>query len=162
MKLVSLFRREGGDDFFEARIAAERIPKGIESKIGWRDPSGHFEEVRQCGDRRVMIAKARLNLRECSLSPRLVYCIVVVVFDRPLRLLERLFLFSKPGVGESKSVRCSIRVWRNRRIRFRFNRFDRPRKTSTRILIPPCPLLTKTKLHQGEFGNTVERLSRGN
>ncbi len=88
----------------------------------------------------IEIPETRLNLRECSLRRRLVYRIVVVVFDRPLRLLERLFLFSKPGVGESKSVRCSIRVWRNRRIRFRFNRFDRPRKTSTRILIPPRPL----------------------
>jgi hypothetical protein len=27
-KISLLFRREGGDDFFEARIAAERVPKG--------------------------------------------------------------------------------------------------------------------------------------
>src|SRR2546423_12515692 len=118
--------------------------------------------MRKSGDGGIEIAEASLNLCERGQSPRLVHRIVVVVFDRLLRLLERLFFFSKPGVGESKNVRCSIRVWRNRRIRFRFNRFDRPRKTSTRILIPPCPLLTKTELNQSERGNRVERLSRWN
>src|SRR5205807_2519398 len=28
--LAVLFRRKGGDDFFEARIAAERVPKGVQ------------------------------------------------------------------------------------------------------------------------------------
>ena len=29
---LSLFRREGGDDFLNARIAAERLPKGEQLK----------------------------------------------------------------------------------------------------------------------------------
>src|SRR6266536_3903510 len=118
--------------------------------------------MRNSGDGGIEIAETRLNLRECGLRPRLVYCIRLVVFDSTLRLLQRLFLFSKAGVSEGKSIRCAVRVWRNRRIRFRFDRVDRARETSTCILIPPCPLLTKTKLNQSEFGNGVERLSRGN
>src|SRR5882724_11980724 len=118
--------------------------------------------MRKSGDGGIEIAETRLNLRECGLRPRLVYRIRLVVFDSTLRLLQRLFLFSKPGISEGKSIRCAVRVWWNGCIRPGFNRFDRARKTSTCILIPPCPLLTKAKLHQGEFGNTVERLSRGN
>ncbi len=93
---------------------------------------------------------------------RLVHRIVVVVFDRALRLLERLFLFSKPGISERKSIRCAVRVRRNRCVRFQFDRFDGARKTSTRILIAARPLLTKAKLDQRELGNSVERLSRWN
>src|SRR6266478_7626851 len=118
--------------------------------------------MRKSGDGGIEIAETRLNLRECGLRPRLVYRIRLVVFDSTLRLLQSFCLFSKPGISQSKSVRCAVRVRRNQCIRFRFDRFNRARKTSTRILIPPCPLLTKTKLDQSELGNGVERLSRGN
>src|SRR2546430_1273402 len=114
--------------------------------------------MRKSGDGGIEIAETRLNLRECGLR-RLVYRIRLVVFDSTLRLLERLLLFSKPSISEGKSVRCSVRVCLNRCIRFRFNRFDRARETSTRIRIAACPLLTKAKLDQRELGNGVERLS---
>src|SRR6266516_6872812 len=109
--------------------------------------------MRKSGDRRIEIAEARLNLRQSGQSPRLVHRIVVVVFYRALRLLQSFCLFSKPGISEGKSIRSAVRVWRNGCIRSGFNRFDRSRETSTRTLIPPCPLLTKTKLNQSELGN---------
>ena len=150
------------DELLEAGIFAERVPKRIELEVCTREASRDFEQMRKNGDRRIVIAEACLDLRQRSQSPRLVHLIRVVIFDRTLRLLQSFCLFSKPGIGESKSIRCAVGVCVNRCIRFRFNRFDSARETSTRILIPPCPLLTKTKLDKSELGNGVERLSRGN
>src|ERR1700730_2849743 len=117
--------------------------------------------MRERGDGRVEIAEARLNLCKCGQSPRLVHPIHIIVFDGTLRLLQSFCLFSKPGISEGESTRCAIRVWRDGCIRFRFNRFDRARETSTRIFIAARPLLTKAELDQSELGNRVERLSRG-
>src|SRR5438045_2383095 len=112
-----------------------------------------------CG---IEIAETGLNLCESDLSRRLVHRIHVVVFDRALRLLQSFLFFSEPGVSKGKSIRRSVSICRNWGIRLRFNRFDRARKTSTRVFTTSCPLLTKTKLNQSELGNRVERLSRWN
>ena len=42
MLFVRLFRRERGDDFFEARIAAQRIPRWIEAKFAVAGTSWNF------------------------------------------------------------------------------------------------------------------------
>src|SRR5947207_611276 len=146
----------------EARIFSKRIPQWIETKIGRSDSSRHFKKMRKCCYRRIKIAKARLNLCKRSQSPRLVHRIHVIVFDRTLRLLKSFCLFSKPGISKRKCVRCAVRVGRNGSIRFRFNRFDSAKETSTRVFFAARPLLTIAKLNQSELGNRVERLSRWN
>ena len=102
----------------ETRIFAERVPKRVELKVCTREASRDFEQMRKNGDRRIVIAEACLDLRQRSQSPRLVHLIRVVIFDRTLRLLQSFCLFSKPGISEGKSARCTIRVWRNERVRF--------------------------------------------
>src|ERR1700730_17959260 len=149
-----------GDDFGEARVFAQRIPEWVELEVCNREAGRDFEEMRQRRDGRVEIAEARLNLCQCGQSPRLVHPIHIIVFDGTLRLLQSFCLFSKPGISEGESTRCAVRVWRNGRIRLRFNRFDRARETATRILIAAGPLLTKAEMDQSELDNSVERLSR--
>ena len=51
-------------EFLEARFLSQRIPERIDSKIAAGFAIGHFEQMRQGRDRRIDIAKLRLNNRE--------------------------------------------------------------------------------------------------
>src|SRR5207244_13597193 len=98
--------------------------------------------MRKSGDGGIEIAETRLNLREGGLR-RLVYRIRLVVFDSTLRLLERLLLFFKPSISEGQSVRCFVRLFLNRCIRFRVNCFDPASETSQRIRLHAFPMLNQ-------------------
>lgn len=54
----------------------------------------------QGGDGGIDFAEARLNLCQCDLGIGLVHRIVLVVFDRALRLLERSVSFKKFEIGK--------------------------------------------------------------
>jgi len=86
-------------ELLEARIVAQRIPQRVELQIRYIQTGRDFEKVGQGGDGGIRIAEARLNLCQYDLGLGLVHRIVLVVFDRALRLLERLFLFSKPRIS---------------------------------------------------------------
>src|SRR5437762_7634272 len=47
-----LFRREGGDDFFEARIAAQRIPKG--EQLQGAVVGNHISSLRMSSSRQLL------------------------------------------------------------------------------------------------------------
>src|ERR1700757_3988228 len=117
-------------EFLEAEIFPKRIPKWIVAEIGDGNSSWNFEKIWKCGDRGIEIAEARLDLCESRLGPRLFYRITVVILHSTLRLVQRLFLFSKPGISERQSIRGAGRVGWNRSIRFRFNPFNCAGKTS--------------------------------
>src|SRR6266700_4093652 len=57
------FRREGGDDFFEARIAAQRLPTRIEAEIAVRCASRDFRESFQLLNSQVVFASLRADHR---------------------------------------------------------------------------------------------------
>src|SRR2546423_13029850 len=95
-EFISLVLRVG-DDFGKSRIFAQRIPHRIEAKIGTADSGGHFEQMWKRADSGIEITKTRLNLCERSFGVRLADGVGREIGYRALRLLQRLFFFTKTG-----------------------------------------------------------------
>ncbi len=63
-ELLSVFAQGLDAELFETRIFAQRVPERIDLKIAAGFAIGHFEQVRQSGDRRIDIASLRLDDRQ--------------------------------------------------------------------------------------------------
>src|SRR4029077_11104400 len=61
-----LFRRERGDDFLKARIAAQRIPNGTQTQfaVGWTE--GDFREGFELANGQLTFASPRADLGKIS------------------------------------------------------------------------------------------------
>ncbi len=58
--------------------------------------------MRERGDRRIQIAKARLDLGERGLGQRLIDGVGLVIFDRLPGLGQSLLFFSQPRIGKGR------------------------------------------------------------
>jgi len=60
----TLFRREGGDNFFEARIAAPRIPKRLQLRISIVQRCRNVNSRSKLFNREILVAKQRRARRK--------------------------------------------------------------------------------------------------
>jgi len=58
------------DQFLEARILAQGVPKWIDPKVADRNAIRHFEQMRQSGDSRIDLASLCLDSSERGFSDR--------------------------------------------------------------------------------------------
>src|SRR5207244_3709384 len=103
----TLFGREGGDDFFEARVAAQRIPVRIETQVAVGCASRHFRENFELLKSKVPLPRHSANHRKAiKRVPTIegVFCDGQKC-DCLTGLADRLFLLPKISVDQTQGTK---------------------------------------------------------
>src|ERR1700693_121338 len=101
-----LFRRKRRHNFFEARVAAKRIPLRVELEFAVSDASWNFRRDGELFERQVLLASPGIDRGEIDDVGRAVHCVLGdwQQFTRAAPFADRIFLASKAGIDESEST----------------------------------------------------------
>src|SRR5438067_13417929 len=98
-----LLGREGGDDFFEAGIAAQRVPMGIETEVAIGYAQGHFRKGFELLNSQVALASPGTDhgkeIKDLRASVG-IFCNRDKLERQPT-LAQRLFLSPEPSINQS-------------------------------------------------------------
>src|SRR5205809_3057065 len=102
-----LLGREGGDDFFEAGIAAQRVPIGIETELAIGYAEGHFRKGFELLNSQVALASPGTDhgkeIKHLWASVG-IFCNRNKL-ERPPTLAQRLFFSPEPSINQSQEAK---------------------------------------------------------
>src|SRR6516225_6217265 len=114
-KTQNLFRREGSNDCFKARVAPQRVPEGIETQIAVSNmASWQLHGLSQSFNGVILVARPCINGREILNHSRAIDCVFADgdQLDRAMAFPDGILFVSQSSINDTDRAksRCVIRL----------------------------------------------------